>query len=276
MAMSGRVVVWLVATTVIGAIVILLSQQRTLDPLQNAALSLTSPAQSALRQAADSVSGFFDRQGGEGDLEAQVQGLRRENQRLTAELARLREELATTQALLELQQVVQERPGDKFLLANIIAKDPDDLREAVAIDRGRKDGVAEGMVVVAEGEALVGTVTRALEDVAWITLVTDPNSSINALVQSPDAKGVVSGRLGSRPLLELIPQAAVVNPGDLVVTSGLGGTFPKALVIGRVITVEGEPQDAFKQATVEPAAPVGELETVLVLTSFRPPRLQRP
>ena len=73
--------------------------------------------------------------------------------------------------------------------------------------------------------------------------------------------------------MDLIPQDAEVELGSIVTTSGLGGSFPEALVIGRVTSVRGEPQDMFQEADVEPAANLSRLENVLVLTSFIPARL---
>ncbi len=270
MAISARMV-WLLMMVVISAIGISLSQQRLLDPLENSALSITSPLQGVIRNAAENISDPFDG-GSAGGAEAQA--LRVENERLLVELARLREQLATEADLAELGKIVEERPEDTFLSAKIIGIDPKDIREAIAIDRGTKDGIQEGMMVVGEGSALAGTITRALDNYSWVTLVTDPNSHINAVVQESDTKGVLSGRLGALPILELLPQGAPVKPGDLVVTSGLGGTFPSGLVIGRVVGVEGQLQDPFKRARVEPTAKLEELDTVLVLTSFVPAKVE--
>jgi rod shape-determining protein MreC len=76
--------------------------------------------------------------------------------------------------------------------------------------------------------------------------------------------------------MDLIPQDAEVKPGNTVATSGLGGNFPQALLIGQVTSVQGEPQDVFKTAEVKPAASLSRLENVLVLTSFKAARLTSP
>ncbi|OFV84531.1 MAG: hypothetical protein A2W26_11215 [Acidobacteria bacterium RBG_16_64_8] len=77
-------------------------------------------------------------------------------------------------------------------------------------------------------------------------------------------------------VLDLLPSDAVINPGDLVVTSGLGGNFPRGLLLGSIRDVEERPQAPFKSATLEPAATMSGLETVLVLVSFKPARLTGP
>ena len=165
------------------------------------------------------------------------------------------------------------RPDDQFLVARVIAKDPSNLKERIAIDRGSDDGVAEGMVVMSAANSLIGVVSSALDDFAWVTLITDPNSSVNAMVMESRTQGVVSGTLHNGLRMELLPQETEVEPGSTVATSGLGGNFPDALLIGEVVSVQGSPQDIFQKAEVQPAADLARLENVLVLISFQPARL---
>jgi len=87
---------------------------------------------------------------------------------------------------------------------------------------------------------------------------------------------VLSGRLGKQLSLDFVAQSADVKAGDTVVTSGLGGNYPNALLVGRVVKVEGTTQDLFRTISVEPVASFSRLESVLVLTSFLPSRLERP
>ncbi len=126
------------------------------------------------------------------------------------------------------------------------------------------------MVIVSEGGSLVGVVSKVLDGYSWVTLITDPNSNVNALIQDSRTEGVVSGGLHDGLSMDLIPQDAEVEPGSMVTTSGLGGNLPEALVIGWVRSVRGEPQEIFQKADVEPAANLSRLENVLVLTSFVP------
>ena len=70
--------------------------------------------------------------------------------------------------------------------------------------------------------------------------------------------------------MERIPPTEDVNPGDIVLTSGLGGNFPNKLVIGQVVDVTQRDQDMFQVATIRPTADFGKLETLLIITSFEP------
>jgi hypothetical protein len=89
-------------------------------------------------------------------------------------------------------------------------------------------------------------------------------------------RGVAVGDLRRGIALELLPPDSALTEGSLVTTSGLGGNYPRALLIGSVKSVDERPQAPFKKASVEPMAPLSSLEMVLVLTSFRPARLAGP
>jgi rod shape-determining protein MreC len=146
----------------------------------------------------------------------------------------------------------------------------------VAIDRGRSDGIKTGMPILTEGNTLVGTVSKVEESHAWITLVTDVDSAVSSVILESRSQGVVAGGYNRRLSMEFVSQDAVVKEGDTVVTSGLGGTYPAGLVIGRVTGISGQRQEIFRRVTVEPVAGLSRLETVLVMTSFVPTRLAAP
>ena len=178
------------------------------------------------------------------------------------------------QELQKLLEIKQSYPDEEFLAANVLAKDPSNLKEAVAIDRGKRDGLREGMVVVTEGHSVVGTVTHIFDSYAWVTLITDPNSAISAMVQESRAHGVVDrqlqpqaldrvrragrGRERRRRRHHLGHRRAV--PCGLRDREGHGGRRHGA---GPV-----------QEGTLEPLASLSHLETVLVLTSFLPRDLE--
>jgi rod shape-determining protein MreC len=275
---------WLLTVTAVSIIGIVLSQQRALDPLENLSLRITSPVEGGFRDLADPIADFFEGVADRGDLV-------RENERLKEELERLQgETVAQQDAELRIREledalgVKQSRPEDEFLVANVTSWDPSGLKRFIAIDRGEGDGVDDGMVVLSRNGSLIGTVSRAYQDFAWVRLVTDPDSAVNAQVSAATSEplegqppqGVLEGDLRQGLVLELLPSDAEVAEGYLVTTSGLGGNYPRALLIGSVESVDAEPQAPFKKAIIEPSATLSSLETVLVLTSFRPARLEGP
>jgi rod shape-determining protein MreC len=247
-----------------------------LRPVEDASYFFLAPVESGLRSiaqpAADVVSNYSDIR----SLTAENEALRSENERLNAEIARLREEAIRHEELERLLEVKQAFSTQEFLGASVTARDPSNLRQLVAIDRGSSDGIKVGMPVVAEGKTLVGTVTRTEANHSWVTLVTDVDSAVSSLILESRSQGVATGGYNRRLALEFLSQDAAVKDGDTVVTSGLGGTYPAGLVIGRVTGVSGDRQEVFRRVTVEPLASLSRLETVLVMTSFVPSRLTAP
>jgi len=272
---------WTLAVVSVSLFSILLSENRTLDPLQNLSLTIAAPMENGLRDVADPISDFFRGIFNRGDLV-------RENERLREELERLQTETAATEdaqrRLQELEEalgVKENRPDDVFVVADVIAQDPSGFKRALAIDRGSKDGLDEGMVVLSKSGSLVGVVSLVYEEFAWLRLISDPNNAVNIAVltggeEGSEARGVAVGDLRSRLSLEMLPTEAQIQEGDLVITSGLGGNYPRTLLLGSVTSVEEKPQALAKRATMEPAADLSSLDTVLIITNFRPARLEGP
>jgi len=274
--LSSRTGVWTLAVMALAVFLLALSRADVLGPLQNVVLTAFSPLQNALTRITEPAADFISDVRRTDELSDENQALRAENERLNAEVARLREDETRLQQLAQLLQVKEANPDQQFLAANVFAREPSNVKEMVAIDRGKRDGVREGMVAVTEGGSLVGSITKVFDDYAWITLITDPNSAVSAMIQESRAQGVVSGSYSRRLTMEFVAQAAGVNEGDMVITSGVGGDFPPGLIIGRVSAVGSSRQEIFKDVTVEPLASLSRLETVLVLTSFTPLQLQGP
>ncbi len=276
-----RLLWWTLAVVSVSLFSILLSENRTLDPLQNLSLTIAAPMENGLRDVADPISDFFRGIFNRGDLV-------RENERLREELERLQTETAATEdaqrRLQELEEalgVKENRPDDVFVVADVIAQDPSGFKRALAIDRGSKDGLDEGMVVLSKSGSLVGVVSLVFEEFAWLRLISDPNNAVNIAVltggeEGSEARGVAVGDLRSRLSLEMLPTEAKIQEGDLVITSGLGGNYPRTLLLGSVTSVEEKPQALAKRATMEPAADLSSLDTVLIITNFRPARLEGP
>lgn len=274
--MTSRTWRWLAVMIVAGLVLMGASRLAVLEPVENLALTVASPVQDALRDVSRPIADFLTNLTDVNEVTDENQRLREEIDRLSTEVSRLRESEIRLQQLQNLLQVKEEHQEDEYLAANVFAKDPSDLKEVVAIDRGKADGAREGMIVVTEGRSMVGLVTKALDDYAWVTLITDPNSAVSAMIQESRAQGVVVGSYSRRITMEFVDQKADVSEGDTVLTSGLGGTFPAGTVIGRVAEVEQQPQELFQRVTVEPLAALSRLETVLVLTSFEPAHLEAP
>jgi len=208
--------------------------------------------------------------------------LRSENRRLqalvdtlTIDNARLAEAQTENQQLRELNRFRQLNPFYDFrggqLIAQVISRGPTNYLSALSIDLGRDQGIEPGMPVVTE-LGLVGRIQKVGPTTSTVLLITDPSSGVQAMIKRENSRavGVVTGQAGELPVMEYIAQEADVSPGDEVITSGLGGNFPKNLVIGPVIEVRKRDFDMYQQAVVRPTVNFNRLEFVLVITNFQP------
>jgi rod shape-determining protein MreC len=274
--MTARTFVWtgfiaIAAFALMGA-----SRFTLLDPVENLTLNVTTPLQSAIRGATRPAADWVNNITAANQLSEENKLLRAENERLTNDLALARESSVEAQQLADLAAVQAQFPQDEFLAANVVERDASNLRSIVAIDIGSEDGIKQGMIVVTEGRSLVGTVTKVLDDYAWVTLITDPKSAVSAMVQESRAEGVVAGNYDGDLVMEFVGQGAPVKEGDFIFTSGIGGGYPADVAIGRVSKVENSAQDLFQSVYVDHLASLTDLEYVLVLMSFEPQTLERP
>lgn len=240
------------------------------DPFENAALTVASPIETGLRDATRPVADFFNNLTNVNRLSDENQSLREENERLRVQAAQLQGADTELTQLEQLNSIREAKPNDTFVGANVFANDTNNERRVLAIDRGKSDGVQEGMVVITRQGSLIGSVTRALDDVAWVTLVTDPTAGVSAIIQSSRVQGVVAGSPDGTLTMEFVEDTGDVKEGDLVMTSGIGGRHPPGEVIGRVVEVSSAAQELFQSVRVEPLADLEHLESVLVLDSFLP------
>ncbi len=276
-----RLLWWTLAVVSVSLFSILLSENRTLDPLQNLSLTIAAPMENGLRDAADPISDFFHGVLNRGDLVRENERLREELERLQVGAADTEDAQRRIQVLEEALGVKESRPDDVFVVADVIAQDPSGFKRALAINRGAADGLDEGMVVLSNSGSLVGVVSLAYEEFSWLRLISDPNSAVNITVLTEgeagsEVRGVAVGDLRSSLSLEMLPTEAAIQEGDLVITSGLGGNYPRTLLLGSVTSVDEKPQALSKRATMEPAADLSSLDTVLIITNFRPARLEGP
>ncbi len=155
------------------------------------------------------------------------------------------------------------------IVGRVLAESPNNYIDRIQIDLGQQHGIRPGMAVVTE-RGLVGRVIDVFATTSQVMLLTDPNSAVSAFIQSSRLQGVVKGQVGSPLLLmDRIPQGFQVSPGDIVLTSGLGGNLPRNLVIGQVVSVRSRDYEMFQQAIVRPTVDFHRLEMVLVITGFQ-------
>jgi rod shape-determining protein MreC len=126
------------------------------------------------------------------------------------------------------------------------------------------------MPVVTGGAVLVGRVAETGLHTSKVQLITDPGSNVAAMLQQSRATGLVVGQPDGSLRMLYIPQEDTVQVGDVVLTSGLGGAFPRGLVLGQVSQVVKQDFALFQEAVIHPAVDYRRVELTLVITSFQP------
>jgi rod shape-determining protein MreC len=170
--------------------------------------------------------------------------------------------------------------GSRVQPASILYSARDPFNRRVILDRGGDEGVIEGQPVV-DDQGVVGQVTRVAADYAEVTLLTDRNQSIPAQVVRNGLRTVVFGTGDGRLEMRYMSSNADVQVGDWIVTSGIDGIYPRGLRVGKVESLESDPNGIFSKFILTPAAGMGRYGEVLLLEPVtlptdRPASLDRP
>lgn len=236
------------------------------ETLVSVPLSLLQQAVNGItRQVSETLSALADLQ----DLRRRNTELERALINFQAELVELRELRADYQRLAALQNYRGANLDKQFLAATVIGRDTTGLLRSIIIDRGTRDGVRVGMPVVTE-LGLVGRIYRVGATSAQVQLITDTNSFVNARLQLTRAEGSVQGTAAGGLRMIYIPLSDDVRDGDSVVTSGIGGKFPRGILIGQVTSSRLDESKLFREAQLRSLIDFNRLEIVLIITNFEP------
>jgi rod shape-determining protein MreC len=205
-----------------------------------------------------------------------VATLRQRNTELEAEVAQLQgqvidlqQKVTETNILSALVDFARANPIYAYKAASVIGRDPSPFLSYVIINIGSNEGVLPGMPVVTD-KGLVGRVDAVIAEAARVQLVTDAASAVNVRLQSSNTDAMLVGSVTGDVSLDMISQDATVAIGDVVLTSGLGGTYPPNLLVGQVVSVRKLEYELFQQAAVQPNVDFNQLDVVLIITNFAP------
>lgn len=176
------------------------------------------------------------------------------------EMEELRKENDRLRRLLEFKKEIPT----KTVAARVIGRDLAPWRRTILIDKGSQDGIKKRMAVV-NAEGLVGRIIEVAPFSARAILLLDPESRVSALFQESRDLGVAEGDGSSWLRLTRIDRDSAVKVGDRVLSSGLGGVYPKGIPVGRVEMVAGEKESLELFATVRPFVNFSKLEEVLCI-----------
>ena len=226
-----------------------------------------SPLQAALRGGVRELQDIIRYIRGVRDLAMENRALTEEIVYLRGEMRMARERERDTQMMRDLLGFVRRFPN-RLISCEVIGRDSTGWWQTARMDKGAGAGVAEGRAVITP-EGLIGRTVAVSDRTADVLLLSDPACKVSVRLARSGVFGVVAG-LGAKPgeqpacRMDFISQTADVHEGDEVVTSGLGGLFPKGLLVGRVAKVALDPAGLYQTAWIDSAATLGELEYAFV------------
>ena len=235
---------------------------------ENAVSSIMTPIQTFFAGITESIAGYFRSMKLRSNIETEYNALRAENEQLVYK-AMLADELQQTLLQYEdLSDEIRANQEMKPVVATVVGRSDANYFSTLTINKGKDDGVEDYMAVTISG-ALVGYTENTKKNEATVRTIIDSNASIAAIIQSSRDQGTVRGTLGidGTPMCRMyyLPDDNLPRPGDLVVTSGVGMSFPKGIPIGE-IRESTRGMDANKQyIVIEPKVDFQHLEYVIVL-----------
>lgn len=231
-------------------------------------LSALSPIQGGLtgltQGASAIVHNYFD-----------LVDVRRENQRLKLELSQMKgqqsrlTELETENRHLSELLELKNALGLDAVGANVIGSDADGLSRTLVLGQGSNAGLKPGMAVLSN-QGVVGKIIATSPRASRVLLIDDHNSALDAFDQRTRTRGIIAGVVDDGVIMKYVDRSQDIKVGDVVVTSGLDGIFPRGLLVGTVKSLSRGGPGLFLGVTIAPAVDFRELEQVLVIIQMPP------
>lgn len=226
---------------------------------------ISSPIQKVFWQIGDGMSDFFETILSFDSLKKNNEELLFKNQELLGEVSQLKELKKENQILREAFDVARQNDF-KLEIAEIISKDP--FQDSILINKGKNLGLSKGMPVLTEDKVLLGKIFEVYDNFSKVLLISDKLSSFDAKIPEKEIYGVVKGEGNSSMIFDLIPQEKEVKEEDLVITSSLGGIFPKGLLVGKIKEIRKSDVKPYQKATLGPFFNLSGLELIFIITNF--------
>ncbi|NLC13114.1 MAG: rod shape-determining protein MreC [Chloroflexi bacterium] len=247
--------------------VLFLAVSGYLTPFFSFSVNPLISAQSWLSQRYLAFNDFFNSPRDMATLRAQNAQLEIEVAMLQSEIVALQENLAQSDILYTLLDFARTNPEHEYVAATVIGREISPFLQYIIIDKGSNDGLRHGMPVVTQ-QGLVGRIDALISDAARIQLITDANSTVNIKLQTAGVEGVVRGSVTGEITLDMVPVDTEAQIGDILMTSGLGGTYPPNIFVGQVLTMQSKQNVLFQTGSVQPVVDFSNLSAVLVITNF--------
>ncbi len=247
--------------------VLILAISGYLTPLFSLSVSPLISAQSWISERYLAFSDFFGSPRDMATLREENITLRNEAAQLQSEIIALQENLAQAEILYTLLDFARNNPEHEYEAATVIGREISPYLQYIIIDKGSNNGIRFGMPVVTQ-QGLVGRIDAVISDAARVQLITDAGSTVNVRLKTANVEGQVSGSITGEVSLDMVPIDAQVDVGEVILTSGLGGTYPPNIFVGQVFSMQSNQNALFQTGSVQPIVDFSVLSAVLVITNF--------
>ena len=247
------------------AFLVVLNITSAANTIKNFFYRISFPAQSFFWGAGHKVSSFAGGIGNAAKLKNEIEILKSKNQELLSQNAQLIDLAQENRTLRESLGIGLEKEF-KLSLTEVIGKDFS--QDSILVHKGARDGISSGLTVVTGQKALVGRVDEVYDSFSRVTLISNKESSFNAEIPGREVLGVVKGKGNFKIYMDLIPQEKEIKEGDVIITSPLGGVFPKGLVVGQISKILKSDINPFQQAQINPAFDIQAIESLFIILGY--------
>lgn len=200
-----------------------------------------------------------------------ISNLKKENENLIKENDSLYRQLASLSSIKQENEMLRDQlnlaPAKKYDLAAsfVIGQNPEGQGSWLMIDKGSDQGIKPHMPVIVSDGILVGRVEESSAGSSKITLLTDSSSAVNVEDLETGARGILKGQYGLGIIMDMSTQSDILNQGDTIITSGLGGSLPRGLVVGKIQEVRPSEDKLFQQSIIIPRVKYLKLNMIFVI-----------
>ncbi len=262
--------VFVVSALLVGA-VIAVATQGSSSPVTNVVGTLFSPLQKVSSFVADKVNWFEDSFESAGEYKNEVERLRQKIAEYENQLADYNDMLHKVESYETMLGVKEKNPDFVMERASVIGTDSADMFTSLIIDKGSNNKISENDPVVC-GNYLVGIVKKVHPSYSVVESILNPDVNISAIESKTRETAYVTTSIdyakNGHCILSGLSRTTAVTPGGLILTSGIGGTYPKGIIIGTVSEVAESKFDLSSYAVIEPGVNIKDIEDLFVITDF--------
>jgi rod shape-determining protein MreC len=253
---------------ILSVLILSLNKDRSWDvnPVQKIILELSAPVQWLITSSARGIQSVWENYINLVDLKRENFLLRERIRELQAINTKYLELSIANERLRQMMKFKEEHPF-QMVAAEVIGEDVSWSSKTIIINKGSDDGIEKRMAVLTH-EGVVGQVIQTSKRVSKVLLIIDRNSSIDVMVQRTRSRGILEGRRLDTCELKYISRNEDVREGDRIISSGIGGVYPKGVMVGFVKMVEKGKYGIFQRVIVSPSVDFSRIEEVFVVKGF--------